>query len=156
MIFSPNTLAARITSRLSLRLTPAVVPKYFLLLLTLSLAWPQSARGDGVSLNGVTPRLAAKARQILKACPGSKIISAIAKRRNKSFHPIGRAVYIKGNPKCIYAQLANWKGGVSTDYWSVRCPPKWQRCPHVHIDTGPRLRFTHRRQPTATTLAMGE
>ena len=96
-------------------------------------------RLDGsVSLNGVTPVLASKARDIVVSC-GSVVISAISARRNHSNHPSGRAVDLRGNPGCIYAHLRNWPGGYSTDYRSVR---------HVHVSYNPGgqewgLRFAH-------------
>src|SRR5215204_937372 len=57
------------------------------------------AKGSGASLAGVTPVLAAKARQIVVNC-GSTIVSAVSRRGIRSNHPIGRAVDIKGNPGC--------------------------------------------------------
>jgi hypothetical protein len=90
------------------------------------------------SLSCVVPPLAAKAREIVSAC-GSTVVSAVAGRPNKSNHPIGRAVDLVGNPKCIYAHLKGWPGGYSTDYGRVR---------HVHISYNPGgqewgLRFAH-------------
>jgi hypothetical protein len=101
--------------------------------------------GHSVSLAGVTPVLAAKARQIAATC-GSAIISAVSRRGNRSNHPIGRAVDMKGNPGCIYAQLKGWPGGYSTDYAAVR---------HVHISYNPGgqewgLRFAHGGTRTAS------
>jgi hypothetical protein len=80
-----------------------------------------------LSLVGVTPVLAAKARQIVSAC-GSTIISTVSARGNRSNHPIGRAVDMRGNPSCIYAHLKGWPGGYSTDYAAVQ---------HVHISYNP-------------------
>jgi hypothetical protein len=96
------------------------------------------ARSGSVSLNGVTPVLAAKAREITAAC-GSSVISAVSRRGNRSNHPIGRAVDMRGNPSCIYAHLKGWPGGYSTDYRSAG---------HVHISYNPGgqewgLRFAH-------------
>ena len=96
------------------------------------------ARSGSVSLAGVTPVLAAKAREIASAC-GSSIISAVSRRGNRSNHPIGRAVDMRGNPSCIYAHLKGWPGGYSTDYRSAG---------HVHISYNPGgqewgLRFAH-------------
>lgn len=109
--------------------------------LTLVLFGP--ARAGGVSLNGVVPQLAAKARQIVQAC-GSKVVSARSRRSNRSNHPIGRAVDLKGNPKCMYRLVKNWPGGVSTDYWSAPGGP------HLHLSYNPGgqewgLRFAHRK-----------
>jgi hypothetical protein len=96
------------------------------------------ARSGSVSLAGVTPVLAAKARAIAASC-GSSVISAVSRRGNRSNHPIGRAVDMRGNPSCIYAQLKGWPGGYSTDYRSAG---------HVHISYNPGgqewgLRFAH-------------
>lgn len=105
----------------------------------------QSIRGKSVSLSGVVPELAAKARKIVATC-GSRIISAvrrskIAGTRITSLHAYGRAVDLQGNPGCIYRLLAGWQGGVSTDYSAVR---------HVHVSFAPQgrewgLRFRHAR-----------
>ena len=104
----------------------------------MALAW-----ADGVSLRGVVGPLADKAREIVRTC-GSKVVSAVSRRGNRSNHPKGRAVDLKGNPKCIYGQLKKWPGGVSTDYWTAPGGP------HVHVSYAPGgqewgLRFTHRR-----------
>lgn len=101
------------------------------------------ARGS-VSLAGVVPELAAKAREIQAAC-GARVISAVRKTyiagtRHISLHASGRAVDMAGNPSCIYRHLALWAGGVSTDYSRVQ---------HVHfsLDRGGGremgLRFKH-------------
>ena len=96
------------------------------------------ARLGSVSLSGVTPVLAAKAREISSSC-GSSVISAVSRRGGRSNHPIGRAVDMRGNPSCIYAHLKGWPGGYSTDYRSAG---------HVHISYNPGgqewgLRFAH-------------
>ena len=96
------------------------------------------ARSGSVSLAGVTPVLAAKAREIASSC-GSSVISAVSRRGNRSNHPIGRAVDMRGNPSCIYGHLKGWPGGYSTDYRSAG---------HVHISYNPGgqewgLRFAH-------------
>ena len=98
----------------------------------------KSTPGRSVSLAGVTPILAAKAREIMTSC-GSVVVSAISRRPNRSNHPIGRAVDMVGNPTCIYAHLKGWPGGYSTDYSAVR---------HVHISYNPNgqewgVRFAH-------------
>jgi hypothetical protein len=104
-----------------------------------------------MSLSGVTPVLASKAREIASAC-GSSIISTISGRGRKSNHPIGRAVDMRGNPSCIYAHLKGWPGGYSTDYGKVQ---------HVHISYNPGgqewgLRFAHGGGgPRATRYAGG-
>lgn len=97
-----------------------------------------NAKGRSVSLTGVTPVLAAKARQIVAHC-GSTIVSAVSRRGIRSNNPTGRAVDIKGNPGCVYAQLKGWPGGYSTDYSAIG---------HVHISYNPGgqewgLRFAH-------------
>lgn len=97
----------------------------------------------GVSLKGVHPVLAAKAREISSKC-GSIVVSAVARRRNRSLHPIGRAVDMTGNPKCMANELRGWRGGLSTDYWKVR---RISGIPHFHISWGGSehgLRFAHR------------
>ena len=99
-------------------------------------------RGAGKSLAGVTPVLAAKAREISAAC-GSVVISAVAGRSNRSNHPRGRAVDMQGNPSCIYSMLKGWPGGYSTDYATA---PGGK---HVHISYNPGgqewgVRFVHR------------
>jgi len=85
------------------------------------------ATARSLSLAGVTPVLAAKARQIVSAC-GSTIISTVSGRGRRSNHPIGRAVDMRGNPSCIYVHLKGWPGGYSTDYRAVQ---------HVHISYNP-------------------
>jgi hypothetical protein len=96
------------------------------------------ASSRSVSLAGVTPVLASKARQIASDC-GSSIISAVSRRGIRSNHPAGRAVDMRGNPSCIYAHLKGWPGGYSTDYAAVS---------HVHISYNPGgqewgMHFTH-------------
>jgi hypothetical protein len=97
-----------------------------------------AGKARGVSLAGVTPVLAAKARQIVASC-GSTIVSAVSRRGIRSNHPSGRAVDLRGNPGCVYAQLKGWPGGYSTDYAAAG---------HVHISYNPGgqewgLRFAH-------------
>ena len=94
-----------------------------------------------ISLSGVTPVLAAKAREIVAGC-GSVVISTISSRGHRSNHPIGRAVDVRGNPSCVYAHLKGWPGGYSTDYAAVQ---------HVHISYNPGgrewgMHFAHHRQ----------
>lgn len=103
------------------------------------------ARSPGrasVSLDGIISPLAEKVKEIITAC-GSSVISAYrpgARVRGSdrpSLHASYRAVDIKGNPSCIYANLAGWSGGYSTDYRVVN---------HVHISLGGRemgARFAH-------------
>ena len=97
----------------------------------------------GSSLSGITPPLAAKAREIVAAC-GARVVSGIRHSyvkgtRLTSLHASGHAVDISGNPRCIYRALADWAGGYSTDYALVH---------HVHISYAPRgrewgARFAH-------------
>ena len=101
------------------------------------------ANGRSVSSTGVTPVLAAKARQIVASC-GSSIVSAGSPSRGvRSDRPTGRAVDIEGNPGCVYAQLKGWPGGYSTDDSGHRpCPYQLQsRRPGV----GPALCARHPR-----------
>ncbi|MEO6381994.1 MAG: hypothetical protein ABIO35_08350 [Nitrobacter sp.] len=105
------------------------------------LAFIGGAEARGVSLKGVTPVLAAKAQEIVRDC-GSKIVSAVAGRHNRSNHPRGRAVDMQGNPACIYAHLVGWAGGYSTDYHTA---PGGK---HTHISWNPGgqewgVRFVH-------------
>lgn len=101
------------------------------------------SREKSVSLGGVVAPLASKAREIMRDC-GSVVVSAVSRRGNRSNHPRGRAVDLQGNPRCIYAHLKKWPGGVSTDYASAPGGP------HVHISYNPGgqewgLRFAHRK-----------
>lgn len=108
------------------------------------LAAATQARADA-SLVGVHPILAAKARAIVRAC-GSRVISGVrhtrvAGTRRLSLHASGRAVDLRGDPRCIYARLKGWPGGYSTDYGRVR---------HVHVSLGGAeqgRRFVHRAAP---------
>ena len=100
-----------------------------------------SRRGEAGMLAGVSGQLAAKAQEIASVC-GSSVISGyrhtrVAGTNRMSLHASGRAVDMRGNPSCIYAQLRDWPGGYSTDYGRVQ---------HVHISLGGRedgLRFAH-------------
>lgn len=82
-----------------------------------------------LSLSAIVAPLAAKAAEIVAACPGARVVSAvrrtrIAGTRRMSLHATGKAIDMQGNPACIYAQLGDWPGGYTTDYARVR---------HVHI-----------------------
>ena len=101
---------------------------------------------DAASLNGVTPVLKSKIQQIISKC-GSRVVSAVSHRGNKSNHPIGKAVDLTGNPLCIYAMLIGWPGGVSMDYATAPGGP------HVHISYNPGgqewgTRFRHSKRST--------
>lgn len=100
-------------------------------------AKPRTLSGYGrhiaksASLDHVTPKLAAKAREIVSAC-GAKVISAYrpgARVRGygtpslHSRYP-AQAVDMTGNTSCIYPRLKGWPGGYSVDYAAVQ---------HVHI-----------------------
>lgn len=106
----------------------------------------------GVSLAGVVPRLAEKVRELQDKC-GAIPTSAVRRTYvrgsgRRSLHWDGKAVDVVGNPKCMYPLVAKWPGGVSTDYWTVRCGAR--RCPHMHISLDEkgrremRARFAHR------------
>lgn len=92
------------------------------------------------SLNGVTSVLADKVRSIQAMCPGTHIVSTIRHTVIAgsggliSKHASGRAVDVRGNYACIYAQLRGWPS-YSTD---------GPRCRHVHISVGETI-FRHRR-----------
>jgi hypothetical protein len=97
---------------------------------------------NSVGLGDVNGTLAAKASEIVAGC-ASSVISGfrrgahIAGSGHASLHASGRAVDIRGNPRCIYAQLQGWPGGYSVDYGSVQ---------HVHISLGgfeDGIRFAH-------------
>lgn len=104
------------------------------------------SRGNSVSLSGVAPPLASKAREIVTSC-GSKIVSTIRVGSrvyggSASNHASGRAVDLQGNPRCIYAHLRGWRGGYSTDYANAPGGP------HVHVSWNPGgmewgLKFRH-------------
>jgi hypothetical protein len=102
----------------------------------------QPVKGKGRSVAGLVAPLASKLASIQAACPGTVVISAlrhtrIAGTRVMSLHATGQAVDVRGPYRCIYAQLANWSGGYSTDAGRVR---------HIHISYGGReagLRFAH-------------
>jgi hypothetical protein len=111
----------------------------------------KGGEAHAISLHRVTPTLADKAREIMREC-GSVVVSAVSPRGNRSNHPIGRAVDLRGNPKCIYVKLKGWPGGVSTDYASAPGGP------HVHVSYNPGgqewgLRFAHRRAPQRARYA---
>lgn len=103
------------------------------------------ARSESM-LSGVYGPLAAKAMEIEAAC-GSRVISGVrrgarvAGTRRMSLHSVGRAVDIRGNPRCAYAMLRDWPGGVSVDYGRVG---------HIHFSLDPsggremHSRFAHR------------
>lgn len=98
-----------------------------------------AAPRGSVSLAGVVATLAAKVRAIVVACPGTAIISTLRQTRRPggswSMHASGRAVDVRGNYACIYAQLRDWPD-FSTD---------GARCRHVHISYGGgEGRFRHR------------
>jgi hypothetical protein len=96
------------------------------------------------TLQGVNTTLAAKARQVVKAC-GSRVISGrrntfIAGTRKRSLHASGQAVDMAGNPKCMYRMLKGWQGGYTIDYGAVK---------HIHISIGGNeagKRFKHKQK----------
>ncbi len=109
----------------------------------------RGAHGGSVSMAGVVGPLAAKAQQIVATC-GSRVVSAVRRGSrirggHQSNHASGRAVDLQGNPRCIYAMLRGWPGGVSTDYGSAPGGA------HVHVSYSPGgmewgLRFAHGRR----------
>ena len=82
----------------------------------------ERGRNSG-GLGSVNGTLAAKASEIVASC-GSTVISSfrsgarIAGSGHASLHASGRAVDVKGNPRCIYSHLQGWPGG--RDGWSKR------------------------------------
>lgn len=111
-----------------------------------------AVRTAGVSMVGIVHGLADKVRSIQSACPGTHVISAVrhtrvAGTRRMSLHASGHAVDVRGPYSCIYAQLAGWPGGYSTDAHRMR---------HIHISLGGRedgLRFRHGGHRRSTRLA---
>lgn len=105
----------------------------------------ESSAPVGVFTGGLVAPLQAKLASIQAACPGTHAISGIRHTRIRgtrtmSLHAQGKAVDVRGPYACIYAQLADWKGGYSTDSGRVQ---------HIHIsydEAGGRemgLRFAH-------------
>lgn len=92
-------------------------------------------------LAGFPAPLVRKVEEIIAAC-GSRVVSAFrpgARVRGSgrpSLHAIKRAVDIVGAPKCAYAKLRTWPGGVSTDYGRVH---------HIHVSYSPQGREWHAR-----------
>lgn len=79
--------------------------------------------------------LLAKVAEIQRAC-GSKVVSgyrpgAHTPSGHLSNHARDMARDVQGNPSCIYAHLAGWRGGYTTDY--QRAPGG----PHVHLSWNP-------------------
>jgi hypothetical protein len=99
-----------------------------------------------ISLAGYPGPLIDKTQEIVDTCnsrvtsafrPGSRVRGS----GRLSNHAFKKAVDVAGNPKCIYAHLAGWPGGYSTDYAAVA---------HVHISYAPHgaewgARFVHYR-----------
>lgn len=107
-------------------------------------ATPGLVRRASAGDRGLVPALSAKVGEILSAC-SSRVVSGvrrtmIAGTRRISLHASGRAADLAGDPSCIYAHLAGWRGGYSVDYARVR---------HVHVSWDPEggremgLRFRH-------------
>lgn len=95
-------------------------------------------------VGNLTPALAAKVREILAACDGTRLTSSYrpgARVRGSgrpslhSQYP-SKAADLAGNPACIRKHLAGWKGGLSTDYAAVR---------HYHVSYDPNGREWGRR-----------
>ena len=98
------------------------------------------------NLNIVPGPLMVKVAELKAAC-GAVVVSAHRRGARTpsghvSNHALGRAVDLRGNPRCMYSRLRNWPGGVSTDYH--RAPGG----PHIHLSYSPggmewQLRFKH-------------
>lgn len=89
----------------------------------------------GVSLACIVGPLKAKAEELIATC-GSKVISAFRPGAriptgHVSNHALCRALDLQGNPSCMYRLLADWKGGLSTDYWDA------PGTPHIHLSWNP-------------------
>lgn len=86
------------------------------------------------NLSAVASGLAAKVRELMAACPGTRIASAyrpgarVAGTGRPSLHSRypAEAVDLAGSPKCLYGHLhgTGWPGGYSVDYAAVR---------HLHL-----------------------
>lgn len=103
------------------------------------------ANGNSVSIARLVHPLRVKVQQIFDAC-GARVVSAYRKnartpRGHVSNHAVHRAADLRGNPRCIYAHLTEWPGGVTLDY--ARAPGG----PHVHVSYNPKMewgrRFVH-------------
>ena len=123
----------------------AISPKFLAGVRSINIGLRREKPRRGLSTSSINATLSAKVAEIVAACPGAHVISAvrhtrIAGTRRMSLHASGNAVDMQGNPSCIYAHLRGWPGGYSTDYSRVR---------HVHISydaAGGRemgLRFAH-------------
>jgi hypothetical protein len=145
--FEHDQARARDTAAVLLVLAGLGAAIIYLLFAILTTTAQAGDRRNSTSLHGVVAPLADKARAIVAAC-GSKVVSSVrigarVYGGNASNHARGRAVDLQGNPRCIYAQLKDWPGGVSIDY--ARAPGG----PHVHVSYNPGgmewgLRFNHR------------
>ena len=103
--------------------------------------------GGSTSLARIVEPLKAKAEEIIAVC-GSRVLSSDCRGGVTPNHRNHRAVDLKGNPRCMYALLKDWPGGVSTDYGSA------PGTAHVHVSYCPPgsckgayewgLRFAHR------------
>lgn len=114
--------------------------KAFKLALLAMLISPSVAFAGSTSLARIVEPLKSKAEEIVRDCK-SRIVSTDMRGGKTPNHRQHRAVDIAGNPKCIYAKLASWPGGVSIDYWTA------PGTPHVHFSYNPAhewgLRFRH-------------
>ncbi len=82
---------------------------------------------------GIVAPLANKVSNIQRACPGTRVISALRRTyvrgtRRISLHASGKAVDVRGRYGCIYSQLKGWPGGYSIDASRVH---------HIHISYDP-------------------
>lgn len=100
-------------------------------------------------LKDLTPKLADKVAHILAACSGARLVSGYRRgarvagsgRPSLHSHYPSKAADLAGNPDCIRRQMADWPGGLSTDYSAVR---------HYHVSYAPHsrewgARFAHYR-----------
>lgn len=106
-------------------------------------SWVQNAKFGGPMLppetqksflarqpvSGLVAPLADKLASIQSACPGTVAISGVRHTRVRgtnrwSLHTQGKAVDVRGDYRCIFAQLHGWPGGYSIDPGRVR---------HVHF-----------------------
>lgn len=78
--------------------------------------------------------------RVRASCGKVRVISTfrrnarIAGSGRPSYHATCRAADFVADYRCAMRVLAGWVGGLSKDPWRVR---------HLHMDTGPKVRFNH-------------
>lgn len=90
---------------------------------------PETQRSFLDKRSSLVAPLADKLASIQSACPGTVAISGVRHTKVRgtnrwSLHTQGKAVDVRGDYRCIFAQLQGWPGGYSIDPGRVR---------HVHV-----------------------